>query len=108
MAWSPHNERISTVILKFKWLYRIGVVTVSVSFLCSNEQQHVVETGAINTATMTSFAMFNVAAAMLWVYIVQCKRNKITRVLPCCAYNYNNVPETYAVDYIISPIYNLT
>jgi len=27
--------------------------------------------------------MFNVAAGMLWVYIVQCKRDKITQVLPC-------------------------
>jgi len=28
-------------------------------------------------------SMFSVATAMLWVYIVQCKRDKITRVLPC-------------------------
>jgi len=27
--------------------------------------------------------MFSVAAAMLWVYIVQCERDKITGVLPC-------------------------
>jgi len=26
--------------------------------------------------------MFSVAADMLWVYTVQCKRNKITRILP--------------------------
>ena len=27
--------------------------------------------------------MFNFAAAMLWVYIIQCKTDKITPDLPC-------------------------
>jgi len=38
-----------------------------------------------NEVFMTSFAilMFNNAAAMLWAYIVRCKRDKITPVLSC-------------------------
>jgi len=46
--------------------------------------------------------MFCVAAAILWVYIVQCKRDKITLVLPYLVTaergTDNNNPETYAVD----------
>ena len=38
--------------------------------------------GAIDRVTILRSTIYIVFVAMLWVYIVQCKHNKITRVLP--------------------------
>jgi len=43
--------------------------------------------------------MLSVAAAMLWLYLGQFKHDESYNVRAyCCAWNYRNNPETYAVD----------
>jgi len=49
--------------------------------------------------------MFSVTGAMLWIYIVRCKRDKIAQVLSCLLTSAlgscQSIPEIYAVDLLL-------
>jgi len=80
-AESRNHTTLTSAVRVFLWL--VGIILYS--YFKINYIYLFIYLFISNSVTMTSLpsTMFSITAAMLWVYTVQGKRDKITRVLPC-------------------------